>query len=190
MKLIGFTGPMGSGKSTAIEHIRNATNTPVNNIKFAKPLYDLQEAIYNRVSSVYRRPADFVKDRKLLQWLGTEWGRGLDEDLWRKLWAAEVEHCYNHVPNGWIVCDDVRFDNEASLVKYMGGHVIRLECNRNLDRITTGNGITKHPSELGIAAEYVDYHINNDGTIEEFKTKLSEVFKQIAGAEACNEQHK
>jgi dephospho-CoA kinase len=83
MKLIAFTGQMGSGKSTAVSTLREFADNPVHNIKFAQTLYDIQNYIYERIESVYKRPEDFIKDRKLLQWIGTEWGRGtISESLW------------------------------------------------------------------------------------------------------------
>ena len=47
MKLIAFTGKMGSGKSTAIEELRKLVNYQTANVKFAQPLYDIQEFVYS-----------------------------------------------------------------------------------------------------------------------------------------------
>ena len=113
MKIIAFSGKMGVGKSTAIERIYAKSNGVVHLVKFAQPLYDMQEFIYRRISSVVQRPANFTKDRKLLQWLGTDWGRGMKETLWVDLFKAQVEKILDHNPTAVIVCDDVRFDNEA-----------------------------------------------------------------------------
>jgi hypothetical protein len=191
IKIVTFTGRMGVGKSTAIQILDEIPNTALYNVKFAEPLYRMQEEIYNIISSVYKRPADFVKDRKLLQWLGTEWGRGtISESLWIDIWKSEVKDLvmdegsldkYFTVGGGEsntiITCDDVRFDNEAEAVKSLGGIIIQLTSNKTDQRINTTNGISGHASEKGVDKKYIDYTIENNGTMEELRDKLLHVIK-------------
>jgi energy-coupling factor transporter ATP-binding protein EcfA2 len=183
MHLIAFNGVMGSGKSEAIKTLREllgperADNVVL--VKFASTLYDVQEYIYGKIEPVYKRPADFVKDRKLLQWIGTEWGRGIDQDLWVKLWHANVLQEASFNPDAIIVCDDVRFDNEAGLVKESGGVIVKLVCNFAQERITTANGIKNHASEAGIGPQYVDYIVDNNSTLESYKNSLRELYQRV-----------
>lgn len=178
MRLIGFNGGMGVGKSTAIEFLR-ASGDIVSLVKFAQPLYDMQEYIYSRISSVYYLPSTFVKDRKLLQWLGTDWGRTtIRESIWVDLWKAEVRRI-EKLYGGLIVCDDVRFDNEADAVHSIGGTVVQIVADNAQGRITTANGIQNHSSESGINPRSVDFIIQNNGTLEEFKMSLCELVKQF-----------
>lgn len=176
--IITLSGPMGSGKSTAIAEItKQFPNSRL--IKFAGTLYDIQEMIYDRISSVYTRPEDFVKDRKLLQWLGTDWGRDtISQTLWVDIWRAEAESCEE--AGVVVLCDDCRFDNEASIIKDMGGYIIKLNSDRNLDRAQGGEGIKAHASESGIDSKYVDIAIDNNGTIEEFKHSISNAVHDIS----------
>jgi hypothetical protein len=178
MRLIGFNGGMGSGKSTALEIIKSDCARKIVLVKFAQPLYDMQEYIYACIDSVITRGPDFVKDRKLLQWLGTDWGRGLDKDLWIKIWEARVQEALNFYPDAIIVCDDVRFDNEAEIFKKLGGTIIKINSIRATERINTANGLTNHPSEAGIKLDYVDYVIENNGTLEEYKDSLSNLYRE------------
>jgi dephospho-CoA kinase len=182
-RLIGFTGVMGCGKSTAIELLnKRAGYQGVHNVKFAQPLYDIQEFMYERISSVYERPSDFVKDRKLLQWIGTEWGRdSIKQSLWGDLWQREVEYVRENFPGNIITCDDVRFDNEAKRFKDLGGVIIKIISDRASARITTANGISGHKSERGVDDQYVDFVIYNNGTIEEFEQQLNKVYNIIFG---------
>lgn len=173
LKLIAFNGGMGTGKTTAIQSIRELSWIKVTNVKFAQPLYDMQEAIYERIASVYDRPLNFIKDRKLLQWLGTEWGReSISQTLWVDLWKAKVMEVYNENPSKIIVCDDVRFDNEADAVRSLGGHVIKIISDKSFFRIDTTSGITGHKSEQGLDFKNIDYIIENNGTIEDLKASL------------------
>lgn len=173
MKLIAFTGSMGSGKSTAINILKESTGADLHLVKFAQPLYDMQEFIYAKISSVYKRPESFIKDRKLLQWLGTEWGRNsIKDSLWTDLWKEEVTYALENYPYKLIVCDDVRFDNEADAVKSLGGLIIKLQANNTGDRININSGIAGHSSEQGISLDKIDFVINNNGTIDDLKNSL------------------
>lgn len=175
--LAAFTGAMGVGKSTAIEALTPFTKGIIN-LKFADPLYSMQDAIYGIISKVYKRPTDFVKDRKLLQWLGTEWGRDtISKTLWVDLWKSELDYCSENYSWVTVTCDDVRFDNEAELVRANGGIIIKLVSNRNTN--VSFGGTATHSSEYGVNYKYVDYVVENNGTLEEFKKSLSTLYKEI-----------
>jgi DNA polymerase III delta prime subunit len=183
MNLIGFNGKMGVGKSTAIQCLKReleGTNTQVHLVKFAQPLYDIQEFVYNRISSVHKRQEDFTKDRKLLQWLGTDWGRDtISQTLWIDIWKAEVNVLNKLYPNDIIICDDVRFDNEAETIYSLNGSVVKITSHETEKRIDTKTGICNHASEAGIWNQYIDYEIENNGSISDFNNKLTRMYKEF-----------
>jgi hypothetical protein len=182
VSLVGFAGPMGCGKSTAIEELRKEAGLhgrPVVLVKFAQPLYDIQEYIYQRISSVILRGTGFTKDRKLLQWIGTEWGRGMDESLWIKLWAKEVDRIQNEYRDPIIVCDDVRFDNEAEMFKNLGGVIIQIRTTRNGERIDTKAGIANHASEAGVSARFISQVVDNNDTLRQYQERLAGIFREL-----------
>lgn len=192
--IIAFNGGLGSGKSTAIKFLKrylgqfyNQTDgapcsEDVNLVKFAQPLYDIQEYVYGRIQDVHTRPANFIKDRKLLQWLGTDWGRStVGENVWVDLWKAEVkaiteDYAGFSTDRPVIVCDDVRFDNEAATVKAMGGIIVKISANFSKERAEGGVGISNHASEAGINFDYVDFVVENNSTLEAFNNQLSKIF--------------
>lgn len=180
--IIGFNGKMGVGKSTAIRFLEDYyPNSTVHVVKFAQPLYDMQEYIYRRITPVYRRGPTFIKDRKLLQWLGTDWGRDtIMQNLWVEIWKDEVRQIQKENPNAVIVCDDVRFDNEGETVKAMGGYVVAIVRNDNAKHADGGVGIVGHASEGGIDKKYLDFIVENNDTVAEFRTSLFEVFKDLS----------
>lgn len=179
MILIGFTGKMGSGKSTAIECLRYLQPEMVHNVKFAQPLYDMQEFIYRRISRAFPTP-DPLKDRKLLQWLGTEWGRGtINESIWTKLWEEEVKYLSENYPNSLVVCDDVRFDNEADVLHARGGVVVSIVSSKTENREVARGGLTNHASEAGIDANKVDFIVRNDDTVKDLGNQLKDILKTL-----------
>ena len=100
-------------------------------------------------------PALGVTARHLLQTLGTEWGRScVAPDVWLKCWAATA------VAHPKVVADDVRFWNEAELIRSLGGEVWLIIRPGKTD--TSG-----HPSEGGLDGWEFDRVIHNDGTAEE-----------------------
>lgn len=178
MRLIGFSGGMGVGKSTAITTLTEILGEAPALVKFAQPLYDIQEFAYRRIEAVYQRPADFKKDRKFLQWIGTDWGRDtIDQELWVKLWQAQVNEWA--VAGRVIVCDDVRFDNEARLVRAFGGHIIKIIRPDNTAHADGGIGIQNHKSEAGVDPSLVDLTLENSGSLDQFRALLGSVYSDI-----------
>lgn len=181
--IVGITGKMGSGKSTAIEAMKTL-GRPVCLHKFAGPLYLIQEYIYRVIAPVYTRPEDFKKDRKLLQWLGTDWGReSISQSLWSDLWQKRAKQVQAQDAEVIIVSDDTRFDNEAETVRALGGYVIQIVRNDASAHAEGGGGIEEHLSEAGIRPELVDYTIENTGSVEEFQQAFRDLVKKIEGTE-------
>lgn len=177
--IIGFTGGMGVGKSTAVTLVTEFFYPKfVTLTKFAQPLYDIQEFAYQRIEGAYKRPESFIKDRKLLQWIGTEWGRdSLSKTLWVDVWKADAEV---KLFKGYIViCDDVRFDNEAETIRSMGGKIISITSNKVAARIDTGSGIKAHASESGISKFLIDAHIENNGTKDQYQQAIWGALKDL-----------
>jgi hypothetical protein len=176
-KIIGLTGKMGSGKSTAVDLIREIGYDTCR-VKFAATIYRMQDLLYAEIAPAYKRPDDFVKDRKLLQFLGTDWARGLDQDVWIKLWKSEVKEAldaFKHLPDLVIIADDVRFDNEAEAIRSLGGTVIKLTSNKIEGRDVAGVSLSSHASEKGVDEKLIDAIVENNGTIDELREALRSV---------------
>lgn len=114
-------------------------------------------------------PAIKTTARHILQTLGTEWGRNcMSNDIWLDCMMSRVA---SHLKNGdsMIVIDDVRFQNEAELIKKMGGEVwmiTRPSAQKN----------TTHESEGALDGwAFFDQVIVNDGTIFDFRAKIDKV---------------
>lgn len=175
MKIIGLTGKMGAGKSTVIQCLKDIQHAGIEVVKFAEPLYLIQEQIYDIIRPVYTRPEDFVKDRKLLQFIGTDWGREtISKTMWTDLWRKKVnglkEQEEYHRHGLMAISDDTRFDNEAEVIKSLGGVIIQVKSDKTLERINTAGA--NHSSENGVDLKYIDAIIENNGTIQDLKDSL------------------
>lgn len=156
--LIGLTGLAGSGKTTVASLLATNGKRPAVTLKLAQPLYDMQQYIYQRAG--LEQPA--TKDRKLLQYLGTEWGRGIDQEIWLKVWTRDYLELRERRPDALIVVDDVRFDNEAQLIRSFGGRVVQVMADAGARARRLNQDVPSHASENGVSPDLIDWRVNNN----------------------------
>ena len=165
-KIIALTGKMGSGKTTALERIMAYGDHTY--VKFAGPLYKAQEAVYESLGLPYEQGK--LKDRRLLQVLGTDWGRERDPNFWVNQWKETVQFT-----KGNIITDDCRFLNEAEAVKALGGQVWKIVGPSRGEFIS---GQT-HKSEMEIDLIQPDITIVNDGSLEDLYAQIEFAMNRI-----------
>jgi len=174
-KIIGLYSPAPqSGKSTVAAHLKQQGYAVV---PFAETLklmlipmleslgYDKHGANYlvHQAKQVVVQDAG-VSVRHMLQTLGTEYGRQcIHPDIWVRCWKGRASRF------DAVVADDVRFPNEAKMIKLLGGEMWRI------DRPDAANAFD-HASEgsLNSYREF-DRYITNDGTIEDLISKLQDI---------------
>ena len=172
--IIGISGKMGSGKDTAGKIIYDILKPNCEIIHFADPLKDLcinylglsHDDVYTENGK--KQFNDFWKmtNREILQKVGTDAFRnGFDENVWVKI--TELKILSNTNCN--FIIPDIRFDNEAEMVIKHHGIVLNIERNN-------GNN-NNHISEQGISNNLITANIENNGSVEELKEKISEVIK-------------
>jgi hypothetical protein len=98
-----------------------------------------------------------VTPRYMMQTVGTEWGRKMiDADIWVKSCMARVQHDLDAGRS--VVISDVRFNNEAEVIRGAGGDVWQVLRN--------GAGtVSKHASENGVNPGLVTRFIPNNSTL-------------------------
>ena len=174
--IIGLTGKAGSGKDT------------VGNLLmvdgFAK--YSFAMPIKNAINAIFGWEMDWWEDRefkethipninasprKLAQTMGTEWGRNIiHPDLWLMIGEIAVCNCLRDDMN--LVITDVRFDNEAEMIRLHGGVIVHIER-------PDVEPVEDHSSEAGIKYCEGDFTLINDGTMDDLVEDVEGLPHQI-----------
>lgn len=118
-------------------------------------------------------PALRTTTRHMLQTLGTEYGRNcIHPHLWTMCAEAQIQKLLSEGTP--VVVDDMRFSNEAALVRRLGGELWRVE------RPGTERG-TSHASE-GSLDDYplFDRRLVNDGTLLQLHSQVQQIVTPIA----------
>lgn len=172
--LIGLTGPAGSGKDAAAACVPGSVR-----VAFADPLYRGLAAMFrvgeaalrDRASKEQPLPGVGHSPRQLLQTLGLEWGRRhLGENVWVTLALREIVEARLRHPGATIVVPDVRFRNEAEMIRRLGGEVW-LVYRPGVALVAA------HASEDGIPLGLIDRLVVNDGGL----ARLAERVRGTAG---------
>lgn len=132
-------GRKGSGKSTLVEYMTEQLPAyeEYKVIKFADPLKEMTRSLFETIGFKGEVIEDMVEGdkkesqipgfplltpRKIMQTLGTEWGRThISEDFWGEIWEDRY-----HNNDGATFCDDVRFENELTRVDDEGLYLVRV----------------------------------------------------------------
>lgn len=157
MQIVGFAGKAGSGKSTLSKYL--AENHHFIELSFAGPLKAMMAQVglpEPKDRAAKEQPVEGFNFtwREAAQRLGTEWGRSLDPDIWVKIMENVIHRFSDDVR---IVFADVRFDNEAEMIRRLGGKVLHVT-----GRAADLGANAGHSSEAGVTWADGDAVIAND----------------------------
>lgn len=161
----------GCGKDTFCDYVIHKLRRQYNIQKtsFASPIYNIMHYAQSVCGIEHN------KDRKFLQFIGSDWGRQIDPDIWAKL-------TLNKEPTADIsLISDLRHNNEFQLCKSYGWINIKVVRN-NIDVNRIGNGNLHHSSEteLDIVHDLCwDYIIYNNDSLQDFYKKIDVVLDDI-----------
>ncbi len=177
--VVGITGAAGAGKGTV------ASMLGWHEIALADPLYDMiakmtgcaVEQLKDRQFKEQVIPWLGKSPRQLLQTLGTDWGRGMvSKDVWLKIAAHRIRFAGWGEGRACIAVPDVRFDDEAEMIREEFGGVI-WEASRPGAATCVG-----HVSEAGISRRLIDRTLVNAGTLDEFREVVQAAAASLANA--------
>lgn len=173
--VVGFTGKMRSGKTTACNYITNnhdnfvrigfteALNAEIKQ-NFAPLLEEIRQVYNLTEEELFLTKPPLL--RRLQQCYGTEVRRNDDPNYWVKKWKEIVEERLAEGKS--VLCDNVRFLNEAEAIKSMQGTIIRIV---RTDITDTGS----HQSETEMDS------ITPDLTIKVGKGELEKLYGYLKG---------
>lgn len=175
--VIGLTGLAGSGKSTASHLLMSKVPGSVR-IPVASCLKDMamclgltEDMVYGDKKMMPIPGLGDVTPRYILQTLGTDWGRNMiHPNIWVLSWRAKVRKAFSDGAS-LVVVDDVRFPNEASTIREMGGKLIRISSTRVIQMT--------HESERHISGLSVDRDVTNNGSMDELGKTIVSVAKEL-----------
>lgn len=150
--LIGISGKLGTGKSTLANAIISQLGGT--RVSLAAPIKEVQDMIYRKLNLTM----EGEKDRDLLIALG-KWGRSKHENFW----LNEVEHLIDTLEDIVIICDDIRFPNEA---KFFQDNGVLIRINGEQRGVNVDHNINDS-TETSLDSYPFDFYIDNRKTIEE-----------------------
>jgi hypothetical protein len=176
--IIGLCGAAGSGKNSAAHHLGRRYGAV--QFAFADPLYAAISAITGlsvaELQDRRRKEAELewlpASPRRLLQTIGTEWGR---ETIHPEIWIMATLRRIDASEAALAVITDVRFENEAEAIRRRGGavwHVVRPGAG-------LAGATAEHSSEQGLPPECIDDEIVNDGDLAALDARLDEAWNRL-----------
>lgn len=165
---IAFGYKMGVGKDEAVSYLIKKLGGV--KISFSEPLYEIMH--YAQDKCGFPRG----KDRKFLQYVGTEWARTINNDVWVNI-AIDKSHDKN-INNFYI--SDLRFPNEFEILKKSGWTCVKIVRPHQENR--EGSGSECHYSEVvldSVRDEDWDYVLYNLDSLNKFYNKLDNLITDI-----------
>ena len=171
MHLIGIAGPARAGKDTLASYLLDNLSDDWSRSSFADPIKAMLSVIGVDCSDDAKAVIDDsygVTPRHMMQTLGTEWGRNLiDGDIWVKDFARlNAGKC--------VIVPDVRFENEADLVREHGvlihlvgrGGIDGSHVSENAITFKAGDIVIDNSRDLAWLHDQVDSNATLIGFIE------------------------
>lgn len=175
--LIGFCGLARTGKDTAVQFMQTYYGGV--RVAFADPLKEGLKVMLGltdedlNFDELKDAPHDTygISPRKMMQTLGTEWGRVcVAGDVWLRVAGRRIQREMDDGRNVYV--SDVRFPNEAEFIRSMGGkifHILRPGAKT----------VASHISEVPMKVHDGDVVVVNDGSISDLFESLIEAKESI-----------
>lgn len=171
--IIGLIGKKKSGKDTIAKMMQSILghSTYIITTSFAA-------ALKEEVCEGCGISNEFLTEHKdnfrlILQGWGTNFRRQLcGEDYWVKKVESEI---LGLIHTDYVIITDVRFQNEADMIRKMNGKLVRVI------REETDDYTDLHPSEEQMDMIIPHYTIDNDSDIEALKIRTNILLQEING---------
>jgi len=178
--ILGLVGETGSGKDTFCQRVKKIVKEPVFCFRFSDPLSEILKIIFPEVKK---------EDQ---QWLGKILRERYGNDILAKALAKKIEH----IKEGLIILNGIRYWEEFKIIKKKGGKIIyitadpkirwqrlrkRGEKKDDFSPYKTFLKKEKAKTEILIPeiGERADFKIVNSGSHKDFYKEIGNIIKRI-----------
>lgn len=173
-KWIGLTGKMGAGKDYAFTQMLTLTNG-VFRVSFAD---QLRKEICAELGMDEFPPKPYTEaQRRVQQWWGTDFRREQDPNYWVKMAEEEAKGIQTFHPTMTPVFTDVRFPNEADMIRNNGGFIVEVVAPIQ-DRQARLGQLPDHESEHAMEDYMPDMYLNSVAKNERYHHHLRQVLRR------------
>lgn len=169
-RIIGLVGRAGAGKDTVAGYLEARHSWE--RVGFADPILHMVCALMQDADADFAyavepsmkeqpMPTIGISYRRIAQTLGTDWGRRLDPDLWVRLAEYRARRCIEVGLS--VAISDVRFPNEADMVRRMGGRIVRVVREQGAAQLAAE--AAQHDSEAWWGLIQADHELLNLGSV-------------------------
>lgn len=176
MKLIAFTGLPRSGKDSAADWL--ALRYQYRVMRFSDPLKEAAAILLGRPVWQMRGDGGFDREAVLPEWgfstryflqrFGTE---AMRDNFGADFWVKKMRSTLAALTETRVAISDCRFDNEAAMVRELGGIVVQV-WRPNVEG-------SSHASDAGVIA---DLTLFNDGTLLQLRAQVDSLVVGCAEA--------
>lgn len=105
-------------------------------------------------------------------------GGGMRDALGDQVWVNAVLSRWRNAGRPNAIVTDVRYDNEAAMVRNFGGFVVRVV---RPDNVGLQGAEAAHASEAGVSDDLVDFTIPNSGSLEDLHRRALDLLAYVRG---------
>ena len=197
--LVALTGNINSGKTTVSEYLQNTWG--FTEYTFSKPIKEIalifgfeHHQVYGTQDQKLEINSNWgISAREFLQKFGTDICReslaktipdmnfGESKSPWIRLFEIYIKKYIEQYPNGCIVVSDIRFLDEANIIKKLGGCIVRIDRVAGIQRSDKNylNQHDKHSSETEMLNINADFTIFNTGTKDALYNQITEIVDNL-----------
>lgn len=191
MTIIGLCGNKRAGKDSFADHLISKYKT-IQKYSFAGPLKKACQIMFclsaEQIDGTLKETVDKrwgLSPRQIFQTFGTDLIRNeypklvpgskvekIGSSFWVYRFQIWYENWIKENPKKVLIITDIRFPDEFEVLKNMGGTIIKI--TRPSYSINDN-----HISEKNISKINGDYHIINEGTLNEYQNKIEQLYLKI-----------
>jgi len=192
--IVGFSGAKYAGKSASAKILREEYKAV--ELAFAAPLKEICTILFDLPIVYFTDPILKEKNvegigspRQMMTTVGTFLG-DLNENtdmpeytkgrIWVFLMSKNIEliKSQKDTEKTMITISDVRYPAECKMIKKNNGIIIDIKGNHTPYEITLDPRLINHESETSMREKYIDYTIENNGTLNDLSRKIIDIIER------------